>query len=204
MQSSKTSRMVQISMLAAIEVVLAFTPLGYIPLGVIRATTIHIPVILGGILLGPAAGGMLGFVFGLTSLWTNTFSPTLTSFAFSPFYQVGEYGGNIYSLVICFVPRILIGIFASYAFKLAMKLTKSGFISSAAAGLIGSMTNTALVMGGIYVFFGEQYAGAKGMPISELGAFIMGVVGVNGVLEGIAALLITAVVAKPLLKIIHK
>ena len=48
-----TRKLVQLSLLAAMEIVLASTPLGYIPVGATRATTIHIPVIIGGILLGP-------------------------------------------------------------------------------------------------------------------------------------------------------
>ena len=42
-------------------------PLGYIPLGVITPTTVHIPVIIAGIILGWKKGAFAGFVFGLTS-----------------------------------------------------------------------------------------------------------------------------------------
>ena len=73
-QSTKTITMVQLALLTAIMVVMAMIPfLGYIPITpTIRATTIHIPVIIGAILMGPKAGAFLGFVFGLTSLVTNT------------------------------------------------------------------------------------------------------------------------------------
>ena len=56
-----------------------------IQLPIIKATTVHIPVIIGAILLGPSAGAMLGAVFGVCSLISNTMAPTLLSFAFSPF-----------------------------------------------------------------------------------------------------------------------
>ena len=105
--NTPTLSMVQLAMFSAIILAMAFIPgLGYIPLGVTRATIIHLPVIIGSLLLGPKKGAFLGGVFGLTSLINNTFSPTVTSFTFSPFYS----GGNPWSLVICFVPRILIGI----------------------------------------------------------------------------------------------
>ena len=68
--------------------------LGYIPLGFTRATIIHIPVIIGSIILGPKYGAFLGFIFGLTSLVNNTFNPTVTSFVFTPFYSLGTYVGN--------------------------------------------------------------------------------------------------------------
>lgn len=78
--SRKTQDMVKLALFSGIIVVLAMTPLGYVPLGVIRATTIHIPVILGSILLGWKAGAFLGGLFGLTSLVINTMTPNLTSF----------------------------------------------------------------------------------------------------------------------------
>lgn len=64
--TKKTQDMVKLALFAGIIVVLSMTPLGYIPLGAIKATTIHIPVILGSILLGWKAGAALGGLFGLT------------------------------------------------------------------------------------------------------------------------------------------
>lgn len=72
-----TSWMVSVALMAAIVIVLANTPLGMIQLPIIKATTVHIPVILGAILLGPAAGAILGGVFGICSLISNTMAPTL-------------------------------------------------------------------------------------------------------------------------------
>ena len=109
----RTLGMVQVALFAALIIILAFTPfLGYIPLGFTRATIIHIPVIIGCLLLGPKKGALLGFVFGLTSFINNTINPTVTSFVFSPFYTLGDIHGGIGSVIICFVPRILVGIVA--------------------------------------------------------------------------------------------
>ena len=84
-QKHDTRWMVSVALMAAIVIVLANTPLGMIQLPIIKATTVHIPVILGAILLGPSAGAILGAVFGICSLISNTMAPTLLSFAFSPF-----------------------------------------------------------------------------------------------------------------------
>ena len=105
-RSVKTRNMVLTAVIAAIIILMAFTPVGYINLVVIKATLIHVPVIIGSVVLGPKKGAFLGFIFGLTSLINNTFNPSLLSFAFSPFYS----GGNLWSIVICFVPRILTGV----------------------------------------------------------------------------------------------
>ena len=107
---NKTRNLVLAAVFAAIIVILAFTPLGYIPLGFMNATIIQVPVIIGAIILGPKYGGFLGMMFGLTSLWKNTYMPNPTSFVFSPIIKVGEYGGKFGSHINCIVPRILVGI----------------------------------------------------------------------------------------------
>lgn len=200
-QLQKTQSMVETAMFAVIVVVLAFTPfLGYIPLGFTRATTIHIPVILASILLGPKRGGIIGGVFGLTSLINNTVSPTPTSFVFSPFYSVGEVSGNFWSLIICFVPRILVGVVPYFVYRLIKRAApKKEALSLGIAGVAGSLTNTVLVMNMIYIFFAGDYAAANETAVNALYGFILTVIGTNGVPEAIVAAIITAAVGKILL-----
>ncbi len=103
MSSKKTFEMVLTALFTAIIIIMAFVPyLGYINLVVIKATLIHVPVIIGSIVLGPKKGGFLGFVFGCTSLINNTFNPSLLSFAFSPIlFRRGK--SEAISLVLLFV-----------------------------------------------------------------------------------------------------
>lgn len=195
--------MVLASIFLAIILLLAFTPgLGYIPLGAIRITTIHIPVILGGILLGPKYGAVLGGVFGLTSFINNTFSPVITSFVFTPFYTLGDAHGNLWSLVICFIPRILIGVVAYYVFVFMDKLLKKRYrtISFVITGIAGSLTNTILVMNLIYIFFGKQYAAVNDHAYEALYGVILGIIGMNGIPEAIGAAIITSAVGTILYK----
>ena len=96
----------------AVIIAMSVVPfLGYIPLGFMNATIIHVPVIIGALLLGPKYGAYLGLVFGITSLVRATLTPTVTSFVFSPFVTIGGYSGNMLSVVISIVPRVLIGVF---------------------------------------------------------------------------------------------
>lgn len=187
-----------LGVLLAIEILLAFTPLGFVPLGFTKATTIHIPVIIGAIFLGPLGGAILGFGFGVMSIIINTVTPALTSFVFSPFITVGGVQGNIWSLVIALVPRIMIGVTAYYTYKWVSKFDKSQVFAYGAAGVVGSLTNTVLVMSGIYIFFGQQYAAAKEVAFEALFGVIMGIVGINGVPEAIVAAVIVATVCKVL------
>ena len=144
-QKAKTHKMVLTAMFTAIIIAMAFVPyMGYIPLGFMNATIIHIPVIIGAIVLGPKIGAFLGGIFGLTSMINNTINPNLTSFVFSPFYSVGEVHGNLNSVIICIVPRVLIGVVAYYVYKAVSKLIKKNgnVIALAVAGVAGSLTNT--------------------------------------------------------------
>ena len=200
MKNTRTLAMAQLALFSAIIVILTFTPfVGYIPLGITRATIIHIPVIIGSILLGPKKGAFLGFVFGLTSLLNNTINPTITSFTFTPFYA----GGNLWSLVVCFVPRILVGVVPYFVYLGVKKLTHRETLPLMLSGLAGSMTNTVLVMGMIWLFFGNAYAQAKAVPVATLYQVILGVVGVNGVLEAIVAAILTAAVTGALLRFLR-
>ncbi len=201
LNNDKTKKLTRMAIIIAIQLILTFTPfIGYIPLGFTRATIVHIPVIIGSILLGPKCGALLGFVFGLTSFYTNTTSPTITSFVFTPFYSVGDTSGNLLSLVICFVPRILVGVVPYYICK-SLKSTKlDGKISYALAGLGGSLTNTLLVMHMIYLFFGESYGAANKIASGALYSFITSIIFINGVPEAIVAAIITMIVVAALRK----
>ncbi len=124
MKNEKTYELVLTALFTAIIVIMAFTPLGYIPLVVINATIIHIPVILGALFLGPKKGAFLGFVFGLTSFINNTFkAATASAFVFSPVlaFNVVGVSGIFKSLYICFVPRILVGVVPYFIYVLIRK-----------------------------------------------------------------------------------
>ncbi len=128
MKNEKTYELVLMALFTAIIIIMAFTPLGYIPLVVINATVIHIPVILGALFLGPKKGAFLGFVFGMTSFINNTFkAATASAFVFSPILAAEMIGisGIFKSLYICFVPRILVGVVPWFVYVLVQKLLKS-------------------------------------------------------------------------------
>lgn len=194
-QVTSTRDLVEMALFTAIIVILAFTPLGYIPLGIITPTTVHIPVIIAGVVLGWKKGAFAGFIFGLTSFLRASFlAPAVMSFLFSPFYP----GGNFWSLVICFIPRILIGICAYFVFAGLMKVIKKRSVSIAVAGFVGSMVNTVLVMGMAYLFFAQEYAEAAKVNITAVKAAIMAVVIGNGIPEAIVAGLISTAVCSAL------
>ena len=193
MNKKKTKSLVLLSLFIAIEVVMVSIPfLGFIPIGPLRATTLHIPVIIAGLTLGKEKGSFVGLVFGIMSLIMNTISPTITSFVFSPFIS-----GNLLSIVVALVPRILIG----YVSGLISELGKHNQVSMIIGSFLGSMTNTILVLSMIYLFFGHDYASAIGQSINGLLPYLFGIISTNGIVEAIVGTIIAFITSKAILKI---
>ena len=196
-----TRWMVSVALMAAIVIVLANTPLGMIQLPIVKATTVHIPVIIGAILLGPKAGAILGFVFGMCSLISNTMAPTLLSFAFSPFMSTTGIPGALKAIWVSVGCRMLIGIAAAWLWILFSKLKMNQTLSLIIVGFAGSMVNTVTVMGSIYFLFAQQYAEAKEVAVTAVWGLIMGTITVSGIPEAIAAAVLVLALGKVLLKV---
>ena len=198
-----TRWMVSVALMAAIIIVLANTPLGMIQLPIIKATTVHIPVIIGAILFGPLAGAILGGVFGICSLISNTMAPTLLSFAFSPFLA-SNLAGVLKALWISVGCRILIGVAAGWLWILLNKLKVNQTIALPIVGFAGSMVNTITVMGSIYLLFAQQYAEAKEVAITAVWGLVMGTVTASGIPEAIAAAILVLAVGKVLIGVFRR
>ena len=203
-QKRDTRWLVQLALMAAIIVVLANTPLGMIQLPIIKATTIHIPVILGAILMGPLAGGILGGVFGICSMVSNTVAPVITSFAFSPFLSTPGLAGAVKAIWICLGCRILIGVVAGWLWVGLRRVHLPEMAALPIVGFVGSMVNTVCVMGSIYLLFAQQYAEAQNVGMTAVFGLIMGTVVASGIPEAIAAAVLVAVIGKALCAVFRR
>ena len=205
-QRMKDTRwMAAVAMMAAIVVLLANTPLGLIPISpVIKATTTHIPVIIGAILLGPLAGGILGGVFGICSMISNTIAPVATSMCFSPFLSETGLVGAVKAVWVSVGCRILIGVVAGWLWIALKKWKVNDLAALPVVGFVGSMTNTVAVMFSILFLFRAEYAAAKNIAMEAFYDFVMGVVTGTGVLEAIVALILVTVITKALLKVFRR
>lgn len=195
----RTRFMIQVTMLCAIQFVMQMVPfLGFIPLPTgVNATTLHLPVILAGSLLGPKAGAVVGLCFGLISMTRSTLAPGLTAFWFSPFAP----GGNFFSLIIAIVPRVLLGVFAGLIYN-ALKGRKMRFAAAGVAGLVATLLHTFMVLGGIFLFFGDASVMALNLP--ALAPFLMGIIASNGIAEAIVAMLVNTVLVRILEPLVRK
>jgi uncharacterized membrane protein len=119
----------------ALAIVLAFTPLGLIPVPnpTEAATSLHLPAIVAGILAGPLVGALVGLVLAI-STWI-LYGATFMTFA---------NGNLLVALLAAFLPRILIGVLAYFAYRPLRRLPA---LAAAAAGVVGTLTNTFGVLG---------------------------------------------------------
>ncbi|HIZ70662.1 MAG TPA: ECF transporter S component [Candidatus Atopostipes pullistercoris] len=180
-----------LSMLLAILIAQTFIPmLGYIPLGPIDVTIVHITVILAAVLFGKKTGSIIGLAWGLLSMLRAYMQPT-------PFNVV------FLNPLISVVPRLIVGWISAVVFIfLSEKISDK--ISYAITAAIGTFANTFFVLGGIYLFASEAYAKALGIQESVLLGALGTIVATNGVIEIIASVIILPLVALPLKKVINR
>jgi len=186
---------------------MALTPLGYLTLPIAAITMIHIPVIIGGYVFGVKGGALLGTAFGLTSLIRCFISPDATA-AIVLGFDTGFGLYNIFLIVaILFVPRILTGVFSALTYRALSRFDKKNIWSMGVAAVVGSMTNTVLYLGGLYLFAYHQAAAGFGLtaytPWSFV-EFLLGIVALNGVVEAVVAAIVCTGVGKVLLHILRR
>ena len=181
-------QMTMIGMLSAISIFLGLTGLGFIPIPPVRATIMHIPVIIGAIVEGPIVGSLVGLVFGLFSMYQNFTAPGPTSFIF-------------WNPIIALVPRILIGITAYYIYTFLNNKIKNKSISIGVAAICATLVNTIGVLSLTYIFYLERYSNALGINSSTAGAAIAAVGLTNGIPEAIISGVISIPVILAILKI---
>ena len=189
-----TRWLVSVALLAAIIIVMANTPLGFIPLPITKATTTHIPVILGAILLGPLAGAILGGV-------VNTFTPGLTAFAFSPFMSTTGLSGAVKALWVALGCRILLGVVAGWLWIALKKVRVSDWLALPVTGFVCTILHTLMVMGSIFFLFTQQYAQARNVAMEAVSGLILATVTGNGIPEALLAMVLVTAIGKALLRV---
>ena len=206
---NKTQYIALTGMFTAIIFLMTFMGIGILPLPFLRPTILHVPVIIGALLMGPKHGAILGFMFGLASMLFATYNPGATSFIFSPLINLpGTERGSLLALIVAFVPRILVGVIPWYVFAGLRKLLppKLTIANYAIAGIVGSLTNTILVMHLIFLLFGSTWNAARATPAPADAIYtaILGIVVTNGIPEAITAAVLVAAIVGTLVIVIDK
>lgn len=188
-----TKKFVELALLVAIIIVLAFTPLGYIKTLGLEITLIVVPVTVGAITLGPAAGAVLGLVFGITSF--------IQCFGMSAFgaalFQINPFT----TCIVCIVPRFLMGWCTGLIYRGLCRIRQARKGAIVVASLMGPLLNTLFFMSALLLFFYQTpmiQDAVKSYGTTNVLAFAVAFVGINGLVEAVVCFVAGGAVSKAL------
>lgn len=190
LRNDQIFKLVFASLLATMIIIMTFVdPLGYIPIGGVAITLIHIPVIVGGIVLGRKYGLVLGLVFGLGSMFRSLLQYTLHAPFVNPLLSV--------------LPRMLFGFLVIDIYHFFNKYVKKEKLSLIIATGASSLFHSLIVLPLLYLFwvtnfypFVSEYNFAKGTELANqylstnIFYFIYGIFVSNAIFEFLLAILI--------------
>ncbi len=188
------------ALLTAIIVLMGFTPIGFLKLGIVEITFISIPVTIGAIMLGKWYGTYFGAVFGLVSF--------IQCFGFSPFGATLLAINPIFTFILCMLPRMLMGLLVGVFYEIIDKFDKKKIASYAVASLCGPALNTLFFVPlFVLLFSSTDYVQNELMPFfgtANVFVFAVAFVGLNGLIEAIVCTFLNFTIAKSLRKFISK
>lgn len=153
--------------LAALELLMSFTFLGYIHIEPISITIAYIPIIIAGCLLGVREATFIGFLFGLSSMYKASASYVMSvDMMFSPFHS----GEPLRSLILSVGVRTLYGFLIGAAFELARRSRFNTFgrivIAALATKLQAVLVYTAMDI--MFPQLGYSFRDALGLGFKDL------------------------------------
>ncbi len=198
-KKSGTYRMVLTAFFVAIVLLMAFTPLGYIPTPMIKISLISIPVAVGAIILGPVEGLILGTVFGLTSVYQSMAGDGLGPLMM----QIAP----ISNIIVRLPTRMLMGWLTGMIYK-GLKDSRIKTISVPVACVSAPVLNTVLYMTTLCVLFFnkpevQEWAASANLPTDNVFAFVAAMVSFNALVEALAALVIGTAIVKALMTVMR-
>ena len=190
-RSANTRKLVILSLLAALEILMAFTPIGYLKVPGISISFLMIPVAIGAIAVGPAAGALLGLIFGVTS-FVQCFGMDLFGTTLMGYSPVGTF-------IMCIGGRVLAGFCTGLVYRLLKKLGNN-VISSFITGFCAAAFNTIFFVSFLLMFFWNNGAfkdkmAEWGFPVDAVIAFVVAFVGFNAVVEAFTCAVVTGAVS---------
>lgn len=148
---------------------------GFIQIGGLSLSFVLVPIVLGGILLGWVAGGILGFAFGFIVLMYGVAGAeafTAALLADSPFMTV----------MICLVKGIAAGIVPALLYKLIAR--RNTFVAALVAAISAPIMNTGLFIVGCLMINGTIAGFTANGTMNEIVYFLfIGCAGWNFIIE---------------------
>jgi uncharacterized membrane protein len=203
MNNRKTNarRLTQLALLIAVELVMAYTPLGYLPIGPLSLSFLTVPVAISAMLLGPWAGALLGAVFGFTSFFNAMAGGSaLGTLMFSV--------NPALCFVTCVVARLLCGLLCGLIYAALKKvMPQKGKICCTLGALSAPLLNTLFFMGFLVLFYYKtDYVQnlAATLGAANPFAFVIALVGIQGLIEAVVCTVIATAVTVPLLHFVNR
>lgn len=195
MKKKQIVHLTQLALLSAVVWLMAFTPIGYLRTPGVEITFILIPVIVGAVVLGPAAGTVLGLQFGVTSF--------IQCFGLSTFGAALLAVDPLRAFLVCVVPRTLMGFLVGVIFRALQRADKSpaGIVSFSVSSLSGALLNTIFFMALLVAFFwNTEYIQTLSRDLNATGIllFVVAFVGVNGAIEAAVCFVLGTAISKAL------
>ncbi|MBN2605416.1 MAG: ECF transporter S component [Bacilli bacterium] len=145
--------------------------------GGVEVTIIHIPVIIGGIFGGKRVAIILGFMFGLGSL-------------FAALIYGGLFAVFFYNPLVSILPRILFGYFIYLFYKWISKVIKIPVLSMALSMALSTFAHSIMVLTMLYLFSFNSDIYLSVFPNTGILQFMLAILGLNAVLEIILAVVV--------------
>ncbi len=191
-----TVTMVELAVLIAVVLLMAFTPIGYIKTFGLEITLIVVPVAVGAVTLGPVAGLILGTIFGITSF--------IQCFGMSPFGAMLLSINPVSTFIVCVPTRMAMGWLTGMIFR-GLKMTDlDRKVSTSIACLLGPFLNTFFFMSALCVcFYHTDYIQSMVTSVgaTNVFAFIVAFVGLNGIVEALSCFVIGTAIAITLMSV---
>lgn len=193
MNNQKTKSIVYNALLIAIVVILAVVPnLGFIQVGGMAITIVHIPVIIAAILFGYKSALLMGFAFGISSLLVAA----TRGAAFDILYV---------NPLVSVVPRVLFAIATVAIYNFTKTLIKDDIINVGISAFLSSLVHSILVISALYLSVSLGFADEFLSMISGgFWAFIFAMIGLQVLGEAVLATIVTVPVVKALRKVINR
>ena len=191
MKKNDIRTLTRLALLVAIELVMKAVGLGSVPVGPLYMSFLTLPIAVGAITMGPAAGAILGGVFGAVSFYdavTGASAMTGALFQVSP----------VNTFILCVGMRVLMGLCTGLIFNAVKNFDKPGTWSYIVSAMCAPALNTLFFMGYIVLaFYGCDYVqnlvSVKGaanplmFAVLLVGVQVVAEVLVSGILGGIVA-----------------
>ena len=196
MKNNDLRTLTRLALLVAIELVMKAIGLGSVPKGPLYMSFMTLPIAVGALTMGPAAGAILGGVFGAVSFYdaiTGASAMTGALFQVSP----------VNTFILCVGMRVLMGLCVGLVYGAMAKACKNATANCFVASLSAPLLNTLFFMGFIVLaFYHTDYVQslviAKGASNPLM--FVVLLTGVQGVVEAVVCSIAGTAIGSSVLK----